>query len=1089
MDAAYNAQHNSTRQPSHLGYPAEALVPIASLHSLRQASRLDLTVMSDDSATALHRQRLPLKPHDAAADADVEAFHMKKCPSTASSATAITGYSSRRSSAGEGFQLPALSHEATLQRQPSYPHLQHLPSTLHHHAHHHHHQTHHYHHEHLPYPHHAHPHHGHHQLPPHHLHPHPHHHHTAVLRPMTAPSIAGAKSRSAPSAEYASLTTPSLSDDAGAVFPRPNPTDKTPAAGRVPLSPLPRVLPPLTVNTSAMPISPSSHTAASPTTSDLATSTSGRTLVRPLSAASSCTSGGRLAVPSGAPSSSSARTPNTPSTCLELTLHDEDEDEMDLVEAKHRRAAMVLDDRQRDEEDDGDDEDDEDEDRNDMYRRRAARFGSAASVACLASPSASSCTLASEPAVSVAGTLGRRRRAGSSPGGAVTPSMSMSPPTSSNGASPLRHDDVVAMMTVDEDEDDARRRTAECADEARPLPAVFPRESRGRAAAPAPSVPLAAPKQQQQRLAPAPGTSNDDAPRTDSGFYSLDLQLPRGSSSKEETKSQRRKSAGTSSVESTERSSVRSQDKQRRSSQTAAVSADPAQIERQLMRLQVEKQLAAAESLASAAAAAPLAHASPKSQRSSRRSSAAVGPKVKPSAEPQQQQKDFFEQQMQFRPPAGSGHKAPAYPFLAGKPSSSSSAYAMAAASMMMSAAAASAPSLVAWELPDVVSLYMATAWSCPHLDPTARIVGAAMGGAGAAAAEEAPEGEEDAKRSGSSRPRRGRSASTSSASTAAQAQQATPSEAFRRFVSHLVSITATPSPLVAVSLLYLDRLRKRRPEAILGKGAEGRVFLAAMVVANKMFDDARYTSKVWADVAGVELRKLNIMEAEFLAELRWDLHVLPEHYDAWIDHLFRLSVSAAASAAAAVTASSMAKVPSSMASNTSKRSIPKPAALPAEPASPSPASNSPSPSTGRQRLLRRPASTSVLGSRSNSATMAMPLVEPVPPPPMLAHQQKPLGNGWMLNLGGMSLAAAAAAMASSVVGGGTPSGTGSRSRRSSASSSGNAAGVADATPSQQPPSSLSVMKRFWGGYSGSHGSGSGMVEVPVAPNATTGLN
>ncbi|KAI8839939.1 hypothetical protein BC829DRAFT_26483 [Chytridium lagenaria] len=146
--------------------------------------------------------------------------------------------------------------------------------------------------------------------------------------------------------------------------------------------------------------------------------------------------------------------------------------------------------------------------------------------------------------------------------------------------------------------------------------------------------------------------------------------------------------------------------------------------------------------------------------------------------------------------------------------------------------------SLSALDLPDIVCLYMATAWGCTHLDPTALKVKKAK----------APR---QRSRSNSTRttsphpsddfsdeditPRRSRRSSS---------VDQDPSASFRSFVAHLVKVTATPSPLVAVSLMYLDRLRQRRPEAALGKGAEMRVFLAAMVVANKMFDDARYTSK-----------------------------------------------------------------------------------------------------------------------------------------------------------------------------------------------------------------------------------------------------
>ncbi|KAJ3200853.1 hypothetical protein HDU67_001761, partial [Dinochytrium kinnereticum] len=172
-------------------------------------------------------------------------------------------------------------------------------------------------------------------------------------------------------------------------------------------------------------------------------------------------------------------------------------------------------------------------------------------------------------------------------------------------------------------------------------------------------------------------------------------------------------------------------------------------------------------------------------------------------------------------------------------------------------------PTLAALDLPDIVSLYMATAWGCTYLDPTlTRIQEARRGGRqrsrtrgserfdfgagdGVSSGSDDDDDEEDDalplhyRRHGGFEKAKRRGGAGDAA------------KAFRSFVGHLVGVTVTPSPLVAVSLMYLDRLRRRRPDARLGRGAEGRLFLAGMVVANKMFDDARYTSRVWADVAG----------------------------------------------------------------------------------------------------------------------------------------------------------------------------------------------------------------------------------------------
>ncbi|KAJ3117820.1 hypothetical protein HDU96_005407 [Phlyctochytrium bullatum] len=120
------------------------------------------------------------------------------------------------------------------------------------------------------------------------------------------------------------------------------------------------------------------------------------------------------------------------------------------------------------------------------------------------------------------------------------------------------------------------------------------------------------------------------------------------------------------------------------------------------------------------------------------------------------------------------------------------------------------------------------------------------------------------------------------------------PPPPLRPFITHVIQTVAAPSSLVHIALLYLSRLRSRHPTAILGAdGGAARVFLAALVAANKMFDDARYTNRVWADVAGIELARLNALEAEFLAEVGWALHVREDEYGEWVRRIGAMAAAA----------------------------------------------------------------------------------------------------------------------------------------------------------------------------------------------------
>lgn len=66
----------------------------------------------------------------------------------------------------------------------------------------------------------------------------------------------------------------------------------------------------------------------------------------------------------------------------------------------------------------------------------------------------------------------------------------------------------------------------------------------------------------------------------------------------------------------------------------------------------------------------------------------------------------------------------------------------------------------------------------------------------------------------------------------------------------------------------------------------EYRLFTIALLLANKYLDDNSYSNKAWSDVTGLELRKINIMEQEFVKYLDYRIVVHEAEYILWVQWL-----------------------------------------------------------------------------------------------------------------------------------------------------------------------------------------------------------
>lgn len=107
------------------------------------------------------------------------------------------------------------------------------------------------------------------------------------------------------------------------------------------------------------------------------------------------------------------------------------------------------------------------------------------------------------------------------------------------------------------------------------------------------------------------------------------------------------------------------------------------------------------------------------------------------------------------------------------------------------------------------------------------------------------------------------------------------------------VSHKACISPCsVVLAIVYLERLRKRRPQ-YLRSTPPCQLFLVSMLVASKwMYDDGEdeeVLNSEWAASGSLPLHQLNRLELQFLVAMDWNLHVDPDLFFqklAVIEHL-----------------------------------------------------------------------------------------------------------------------------------------------------------------------------------------------------------
>ncbi|RAK97136.1 putative mucin [Aspergillus ibericus CBS 121593] len=118
--------------------------------------------------------------------------------------------------------------------------------------------------------------------------------------------------------------------------------------------------------------------------------------------------------------------------------------------------------------------------------------------------------------------------------------------------------------------------------------------------------------------------------------------------------------------------------------------------------------------------------------------------------------------------------------------------------------------------------------------------------------------------------------------SATALAPEAIPTVAFQKWVSNILSTTQVSQNVILLALLFIYRLKKFNPGVRGKKGSEYRLMTIALMLGNKFLDDNTYTNKTWAEVSGITVHEIHIMEVEFLSNIRYNLFVSKEEWSKW---------------------------------------------------------------------------------------------------------------------------------------------------------------------------------------------------------------
>lgn len=110
----------------------------------------------------------------------------------------------------------------------------------------------------------------------------------------------------------------------------------------------------------------------------------------------------------------------------------------------------------------------------------------------------------------------------------------------------------------------------------------------------------------------------------------------------------------------------------------------------------------------------------------------------------------------------------------------------------------------------------------------------------------------------------------------------AIPTTGFRKWVATILTTTQVAQNVILLALLFIYKLKLTNPTVKGKPGSEYRLLTVALMLGNKFLDDNTYTNKTWAEVSGISVQEVHIMEVEFLSNMRYSLFTSQKKWEEW---------------------------------------------------------------------------------------------------------------------------------------------------------------------------------------------------------------
>ncbi|KAM0322200.1 hypothetical protein ACHAQA_009690 [Verticillium albo-atrum] len=116
--------------------------------------------------------------------------------------------------------------------------------------------------------------------------------------------------------------------------------------------------------------------------------------------------------------------------------------------------------------------------------------------------------------------------------------------------------------------------------------------------------------------------------------------------------------------------------------------------------------------------------------------------------------------------------------------------------------------------------------------------------------------------------------------------KHAVPYAAFKKWAYGVLSTTQVTQSVILLALLFVYRLKMTNPAVKGRSGSEYRLLTVALMLGNKFLDDNTYTNKTWAEVSGISVQEIHVMEVEFLSNMRYSLLTTKDEWEDWLSKL-----------------------------------------------------------------------------------------------------------------------------------------------------------------------------------------------------------